>query len=75
MNFYDEFSNEFSEVSQRFKDGNRLAFFQDMAHVLSDLQYTVGMVLLFTTYTRLASNTMAGPCKSRQILILDEELL
>jgi len=42
MSNYVEMSEEFAKVSRCFKDGNLLMFFQDMAHSLSDLQYTKG---------------------------------
>lgn len=43
MYMSNELMLEFSHVSECFKRGNILVFFQDMAHNLSDLQFTRGM--------------------------------
>ena len=42
MSFYEEISAEFQKVSQFFKYGNLRLFQKDMAHYLTDLQFTKG---------------------------------
>jgi len=42
MHMSHELMIEFARVSECFKSGNHLVFFQDMAHILSDLQFTRG---------------------------------
>ena len=42
MSFYEDISGEFQKVSQFFKYGNLRLFQKDMAHYLTDLQFTKG---------------------------------
>ena len=42
MSFYEDISVEFQKVSQFFKYGNLRLFQKDMAHYLTDLQFTKG---------------------------------
>ena len=42
MSFYEDISVQFQKVSQFFKYGNLRLFQKDMAHYLTDLQFTKG---------------------------------
>ena len=45
MSLYEDISSQFEKVSQFFKYGNLRLFQKDMAHYLTDLQFTKGLKL------------------------------
>ena len=77
MSFYEDISVEFQKVSQFFKYGNLRLFQKDMAHYLTDLQFTKGKdtyvytlkcLPAFIKYIQLAVNiykVYACRCRSK----------